>query len=88
MWVLSSVFSIFCITSFRDCTHGATTRNFIFVTYGYTSNKPLLLLLLLLLLLRHLVIANRGATLVAGRDNDVQMCYPMHTLTIAATVKI
>ena len=34
--------------------------------------KPLLLLLLLLL--RHLVIANRGATLVAGRDNDVQMC--------------
>ena len=36
VWVLSSVFSIFCITSFRDCTHGATTRNFIFVTYGYT----------------------------------------------------
>ena len=74
-----SVFSIFCITSFRDCNHGTTTRNFIFVTYGYTSNKPLLLLsslllLLLLLLLRHLVIANRGATLVAGRDNDVQMC--------------
>ena len=33
-------------------------RNFIFVTYIYTSNKPLLLLLLLLLLLRHLVIAS------------------------------
>ena len=32
-------------------------RNFIFVTYIYTSNKPLLLLLLLLLL-RHLVIAS------------------------------